>query len=357
MWSLAISATAHSPYLDFQRMQQNGDDASGGFSAASLLLFIFLVVWLVEKIRNGRRKQSISNPRDISTTLPDNPNNSEDAGTLTPPPKPILAFIFGLFSLVFALLSLAVLLSSLPAQKFLATAALLSISGHLWNRGKRLRRRLAKDVRKSDARAPVLFLRTFGEEEVVDFAKDTQWGLSMPNTTFQETVLDELANLGPVIGLTNPNLGDRPLDYSPDDAGIEWTDKVLAHMQEATVIVTMVGTGKALEWEISHIRDKRLLPKALFIIPPVNTDERKRRLKYVWTILKLEPRNNFEFIHLQRGDEARILMIRIVDGKYIYYAAKPDPWGYYKTVKRVIKDIKNAGQECLQPAQPIKEVN
>jgi len=68
------------------------------------------------------------------------------------------------------------------------------------NFGKQLRQRDALTVLARDGRAPVLFLRSFADEDVVDLTSRTGKGIRRS----EETLCDALRDVGPVIAIGRP---------------------------------------------------------------------------------------------------------------------------------------------------------
>lgn len=125
-----------------------------------------------------------------------------------------------------------------------------------------------KEMRSRDRRGPVLFLRSFEDEEerIARGAK------------LETIVAHAVRPYGPFIGIGRP--GElRPAgaarEYFEGDA---WRDAVLKLMDEAQLIVLLPGLTPGLDWEMQQIARNGRLRKCLFVLPPTQGQERFARL-------------------------------------------------------------------------------
>ena len=121
--------------------------------------------------------------------------------------------------------------------------------------GKRLRIKGENKKSNSDARRPVLYLRSFQDDQTSIAATDTR----------EEHLSSVLEEVGPVIAIGRP--GDRlaPLGaerrYLKDE---DWQQQVEILMSQASFVVIQVGATAGLLWELGQAT-KRLKPEQLLI--------------------------------------------------------------------------------------------
>ena len=145
----------------------------------------------------------------------------------------------------------------------------------------------AEEALKLDKRAPVLFLRSFKDDSAVKIIpryadKRNTVELINPNIAFDESIVAQLEQVGPVVAVGKPGEALPPLGalrmYLADDA---WQARVLQLMQDSRLIVLLLGETLGLQWEISQIFKLGYAHKSVFYMPPVPLAEKQKR----WQIL------------------------------------------------------------------------
>ena len=88
-------------------------------------------------------------------------------------------------------------------------------------------------------------------------------------SSYEEHLTKILARFGPVIALGRPGERVQPLgasrDYVPNS---EWQEKILEYFAKARLIVALLDTTAALQWELEHIFTMKMLDKLVIVIPP-----------------------------------------------------------------------------------------
>lgn len=126
-----------------------------------------------------------------------------------------------------------------------AFAFLLFFAGALMSRlsvyGRRLRQPDAPTVLARDPRAPVLFLRSFRDEDIVDLTSRTGRGSIRRS---EEALCDALRGIGPVVAI------GRPGEYLPEAGAArlyvddqDWQQAVRHFLEAAAAVVLVVGTS------------------------------------------------------------------------------------------------------------------
>lgn len=151
---------------------------------------------------------------------------------------------------------------------------LLALSQWLWSLARRTGQPSLQDALAMDRRPPVLFLRSFTDDQVsLASARVPRYLRVMdPGITrhrFEELLIFGFGNVGPVIAIGNPSDGRPPIGASRQYFGAgDWQGQVLQHMSRARAIVVSLSYTEGLAWELDQIRERGYLPKVLFIVPP-----------------------------------------------------------------------------------------
>jgi hypothetical protein len=123
-------------------------------------------------------------------------------------------------------------------------------------------------VLQRDERAPVLLLRSFGDD-VIRMPKPW-WMLRLGRArTFEEVLATELWRVGPVTAIGKP--GERlprvgaAREYVTNEL---WKQRVAERVEEAQLVVMVIGTTEGLAWEVQHMLERGVAPKLLLAIPP-----------------------------------------------------------------------------------------
>ncbi|MDA0766171.1 MAG: hypothetical protein O3A87_10675 [Verrucomicrobia bacterium] len=139
-------------------------------------------------------------------------------------------------------------------------------SSKLINRGRRHDSRTAKELESLDQRPPVLYLRSFADERFLADPKGA-WNL-------EQIIVESGSLLGPVLAIGRPGEGLPPLgaarDYVSDD---EWQGHAVRWMESTTAILLVAGPTRGLAWEAARLESSGFLPKSIFVIPPLSTED------------------------------------------------------------------------------------
>ena len=141
---------------------------------------------------------------------------------------------------------------------------------------RQLRSRVARSasaVARADTRPPILFLRSFGADEIA-VKSDRYWGarfLAMRDqeVRLEEVIAETLYPYGPLVALANPKDRLPPLGAARENvADPDWQQAVDRYMADASRIVLIVGDTPSLRWEARRIVAMGYLEKCLVVFPP-----------------------------------------------------------------------------------------
>jgi hypothetical protein len=132
-----------------------------------------------------------------------------------------------------------------------------------------------EEILEQDRRPIVLYLRSFGDETVQ--IKRSILGESMP-FSFENLMVQALWETGPVVSVGDP-MDMKPMFgaarvYLADD---EWQAHVAEWIDQARLIVVLVGKTAGLEWEYRQIGALQQSHKVLFLFAPLPKNEVKQR--------------------------------------------------------------------------------
>jgi hypothetical protein len=154
-------------------------------------------------------------------------------------------------------------------------------AGRLWNRGRRHLALRLQEIRKLDTRAPVLLLRSFGDDDLpLERRYRMGWFFHAPKEAFtlEDYVVNRIWYLGPVIAIGNPREDLSPLgaarEYLPTD---QWRTRISQYLDESVFVVCILGSTPGLSWEYEKIQARGKQDSVLVVFPPKPIEELQRR--------------------------------------------------------------------------------
>jgi hypothetical protein len=156
---------------------------------------------------------------------------------------------------------------------------LLGFYGGVWliARGRRMRAVGATALLAETAPAPVLFLRSFDDDDLVDPTPRMLPLGDLFERRYEESLGSALEHIGPMVSIGRPGnrlvqLGGARL-FVPDHA---WRTAVAYLRKRAAAVLLVVGRSEGLWWEIESSLREVPLERLLFFFPYVE-DARRRR--------------------------------------------------------------------------------
>jgi hypothetical protein len=155
-------------------------------------------------------------------------------------------------------------------------------------------RRQQKAIADRDNRPPVLYLRSFADDQLTLRARRTarhhlfEYASPGARERFDEIVAWSLWTTGPVVAIGEPGSSVSPLgpakEYYSDD---HWRDAVAYYSVLAPVVAAAAGTSSGVEWELQHLMLSGALHRTMILIPPGRPMEREPRLALIDRVLDL----------------------------------------------------------------------
>lgn len=150
-----------------------------------------------------------------------------------------------------------------------ATVVAFATAALCFFRAMRYARAGAAELRSRDPRTPILFLRSFADDEV----RFETW-LRGKGVTLDEDITDALALYGPVIALARPGEKLAPLGSAREHVPhAQWRERAAALIDEAQAIVVVLGVSAGLRWELEHITKCNATRKLFLVIPPLDGEQ------------------------------------------------------------------------------------
>jgi hypothetical protein len=135
-----------------------------------------------------------------------------------------------------------------------------------------------------DARPKVLFLRSYADDRIeVRKSRSTDevvYGLRRQVQRLEEVLVDVAFRYGPVGALHDPRVDVRPLGAARDVSRNEnWREYILGKLDEAHVVIFVLGDSEGLRWELLKASELGLVTKLIFVFPPGwNAEEAARAM-------------------------------------------------------------------------------
>jgi hypothetical protein len=156
----------------------------------------------------------------------------------------------------------------------LAIIGLAILAGFVRRMGRRTVRSTLLERQALDARAPILFLRAFGDDQValppprlplLGYLYDVR----NRQTSLDVMLLEEATDYGPVVALGNPKDPVPPYGaargYFTDES---WQEAVRRLARDSVALVICLDDTDGIWWEVAHIRESGLAAKTLFLLHP-----------------------------------------------------------------------------------------
>jgi hypothetical protein len=138
-----------------------------------------------------------------------------------------------------------------------------------------------------DKRAPVLLLRSFADDNALIKPKGLLPTLLRRRYRLEEVVGSFVPRLGPFLAIGQPGetlpppLGAARAYLS--DGG--WQQDVLRWMDEARLVIMIVGLTPSVTWELAQLKHKNYLSKSVLVLPPSSPEELSVRLSVLRDVL------------------------------------------------------------------------
>ena len=237
------------------------------------------------------------------------------AGLLTDPLRPwrgvrywLLALVAGATGIYVGWLTRDFDLDGTPA--WVAFGGLgLAVAFYLGLRGAVCFRPRAETVLALDGRAPVIYLRSFRDDDAMvgrpmRFSVDSfRWSYILTEYTrgnflrvmshhghvrLEQAIQDEVSVIGPFIAIgepheRHPDFGATRAYFEGDDAA--WRSVVQSWIERAALVIVVPGQTQGLGWELGQIQASGRTPKLLLVFPPEPAQARASRLAALATML------------------------------------------------------------------------
>ena len=184
---------------------------------------------------------------------------------------------------------------------FFGAAVATKMSAH----GKKLRQPDAVSVLEQDQRDPILYLRSFDDEDIVDLTSRTVPGGLLRS---EEALCRAFRKIGPVIAI------GRPLENLPEVGAARlyvddrnWQRAVLYFLQRAGAIIIIVGNSPGVWWEIETAMKRADRTRLLFFFPFVEEAATRRSFWHgITPRARILSKKAFDSMRVARDERYRI---------------------------------------------------
>jgi hypothetical protein len=161
-------------------------------------------------------------------------------------------------------------------------------AGRSWTRGRRELALRVQEVRKLDARPPVLLLRSFEDDNILlERNPRLLWFFHAAKEAFtlEEYVVNCIWKLGPVIAVGKPGEDVSPLGAARDYLEeYQWRDCIRKYLDEAAYVVSILGSTPGLRWEYEQIGARGKQDNVIVVFPPKPFEQLQRRWELFRTL-------------------------------------------------------------------------
>jgi hypothetical protein len=151
----------------------------------------------------------------------------------------------------------------------------------------------AERLRARDPRPPVLYLRSFEDDDLVLPAVLSarrpflELFAVRGSDPFEESIAWQVSAYGPVVAIGRPGRSIASLgaarDLLPDDV---WRKGVSERMAAARAIIVTIGSTDGLRWEMAQLVSGGYLERSVFVVPPTDDQAIRARWRFTTEALK-----------------------------------------------------------------------
>jgi len=169
----------------------------------------------------------------------------------------------------------------------------------------------SNEIRAKDARAVLLFLRSFAADDIMSLGKGWR-RIFTAGRRFEEEVTELLWQWGPVVAIGQPREKIPRLGAAREYvAHANWQERVAQLVQEARLVLLMVGKTPGLAWEVSHVASHGAEGKLVLVFPPL----KKKMVAGRWEIFRKEVAQSVAWFDAASIDPATTLLIAFRPGR------------------------------------------
>jgi len=139
---------------------------------------------------------------------------------------------------------------------------------------RRIRRRATEVLKEDPNYCPIVFLRSFGDENARVLSKFPLWWLIGGRVRLEEVIAGQLTQLGPCVaigvpGERTPKLGAMRAYFADTD----WQTAIRIWTSRSLLSVVVVGDTPSVKWELEHLIWSNRVSSLLAILPPDTTPQ------------------------------------------------------------------------------------
>ncbi len=199
--------------------------------------------------------------------------------------------------------------------------AVWTLMAFLYRRARRHAMLPGSKLAIKDTRAIVLYLRPFRDDRIKIRARATDGRVFLERflkITFEELITDHLWRYGPVRAIGDPRKKDllAPLGAAREyESDATWQQKAADLMQQASIIVAVVGETNGFIWEMERIVKLGLTSKLVLVLPPLDIKNLTIRWSNLMKVVKLPQNVNLKHLCAVVFSSDQVVLITAKDKK------------------------------------------
>jgi hypothetical protein len=236
---------------------------------------------------------------------------------------------------------------------------LLALGAIVFRSARRLGSIRARQLMLRDPRPPVLYLRSFGDDQLklwtATFGRPSLIERFTPRRfdTFEEVLVRYLSGYGPVIAVNQPGTKLAPLGAARETIeSDDWQAAVATWMAQSRLIVFATPpsqVNRGLQWELEAVSGHGYWDKALIVVPPVRAEQLQARWRGLLGM------GLWPFTVPGPVDDPHALVLALTNGQWqVISADRRSEWSYSAALERALGDPRRlappAPQHAPQPA-------
>lgn len=204
----------------------------------------------------------------------------------------------------------------------------------------------ARRLMLRDPRPPVLYLRSFGDDQLrlwtATFGRPSliERFTIRRFDTFEEVLVRHLSRYGPVIAVNPPGTRLAPLGAARETIDpADWQSAVAGWMAQARLIVFVAPpnqVNRGLEWELQTVAAHGYWDKTLVAVPPVRTDQ----LQHRWREFRGAAAGLWPFTVPGPAESPHALVLAFRNGRWeVITADRRSEWSYGAALERALGEM------------------
>ena len=251
--------------------------------------------------------------------------------------------------------------ATVPAQTagapfFLIGFTLVALGAIISRRARRLGTIEAHRLMLRDRRPPVLYLRSFGDDQLKLWTATLGRPSLIERFTprrfdaFEEVLVRHLSRYGPVIALNPPGTKLAPLGAARETIdSADWQSIITTWMEQSSLIVFVTPPERVTQgllWELENVSANNHWDKTLVIVPPVPPEHLQQR----WRALRDACARLWPFTFSMPTEDPNALVLTFTSSQWTAITAdRRTEWSYSAALTQALDDPRRQAPAAGSP--------